>query len=730
MKSSNENVRLLRPLLRGIPLIALAIACALIAASFYLKYATPMYESTAKIRLADTKDGSASTNLFKDLDVFVSANKIGAEVEVLKSSVIMNKTLDSLPFDVTTYRVGKMRRQELYREAPFAVVYQLSNEALYDRVFKLDIPDGVHFNLQLPGHKDFVHGRLGEGVNIPDGKLLIARNDTLLAQRSDLTLPDKYEFVINSRRKLVDASLAALDITSIDKEIPILRLNFKSPVAQKAADFVNEMSKTYVEDYVQTKCAAANITVNFLNNQLQQVGGRLDASENAIEQYRNEKNIINLRQETETDLRKIADMKVQQTNVRMSLEATQNLEKYMVVGRDNTVELAPNFEAYTDLLATELVKKMKNLQAEKKDLLTKYTPDYEEVKLVDAKLKDISNYLEEGIRNTRKSLQTKYDRLSHDINVAEGAFDGLPTKEKTMGILNRTHALNEETYNFLNTKRNEAEIARAASISFHRVISPGEVPAAPITPNRTLIKVLAVFLAFLGSVLLIYVVHAVKGKVNSVANIERASSAPVAATTPMLLKPEAIQRHFHKLAIKLEIKGMLSPASVLAVSSFSENEGKSYNALHTALELVRQQKKVLLLDTDGKLEMADMLPGVLGLEYHNMARTPQLFSNSDVLQKQLTAWKTAYDIIIIRNEPVTEASNGLMLMKLADANLFLFDSRRTRARMVTEAELLQSEYHFNNFQYLLNREGYNPNVLQPLWAGILRLLRKNQSVRA
>jgi uncharacterized protein involved in exopolysaccharide biosynthesis len=711
MKSSNENIRLLKPFFRGLPIIAGVIFIALLAAKRYLKYATPMYESTAKIRLADTKDGSPSANLYKDFDVFTSATKIGGELEVLKSKVIINKTLDSLDFDVTMYRVGQMRKVELYHQSPVFVAYNFTNEKNYDKVFDLTINKDNTLSLKIPGKKEIKKGVLGKSIQLEEGEMQIIRNDSLLKQKPGLLLADHYEFIINSRQRLADFVVGNLDISSVDKEIPILRLNFKNQVPEKAANFINKLAQTYVNDYVETKCKAANTTVEFLNQQLQEVGGKLSASENAIASYRDAKNIINIRQETETDLRKIADMKVQQTNVKMNLEAIQNLEKYMVKGRDNVLELAPNFEAYTDLLATELVKKMKQLQAEKKDLLTKYTPEYEEVKNIDDKLKDISVYLEEGIRNTRKSLETKYSRISDDIDEAEKVFVGLPGREKTMGILNRNFSLNEETYNFLHGKRTEAQIARAATISFHRIISPGEVPQNPVSPNSTLIKVLAIFLGFLGSVALIYLVHAIKGKVNDNATIEKKSSVPVAANTPMLRKQQDIRSYFHKMAIQLEIKNMLPANGILALSSFSKKEGKSFNTWNLAKELAAQHKKVLVADADGSLEKYAMVKDIINVTYINLSETEGVFTNSENLSRQITRWKKEYDHILIKNEPLNNASNGLLLMKKADTNLFLLDSRRTGAKMVTEADLLQEEYSFNIMQFLLNRSGYKPNLL-------------------
>ena len=64
---------------------------AVLTMSKYLNYVTPMYESVSKIKLADVKEGAASATMYKDFDVFATTNKIGAEVEVVKSPVVIKR---------------------------------------------------------------------------------------------------------------------------------------------------------------------------------------------------------------------------------------------------------------------------------------------------------------------------------------------------------------------------------------------------------------------------------------------------------------------------------------------------------------------------------------------------------------------------------------------------------------------------------------------------------------
>jgi tyrosine-protein kinase Etk/Wzc len=93
-----ESLKILKPYLRGLPIIILCMLAGIWIAKKYLSYTTPMYESTTKLRLADVGESVTGANLFKDLDVFASANKIAAEIEVIKSHVLLEKVIDKLGY--------------------------------------------------------------------------------------------------------------------------------------------------------------------------------------------------------------------------------------------------------------------------------------------------------------------------------------------------------------------------------------------------------------------------------------------------------------------------------------------------------------------------------------------------------------------------------------------------------------------------------------------------------
>ncbi len=711
---NNENVRFLKPLLRGFPIVVLAMIIAVLAAKKYLNYVTPMYESTAKLKLADTQEGVPSANLFKDFDVFATPNKISTEIEVLKSTSLIEKTLEKLPFSTEIYRKGKVRSVELFGDSPIKVESILNDEKNYDKKFIINITSNQNFTIKASDSAKEVKGTFGVPTAIKGGKLLITKNDSYLQSKPGAKIVDQYEVEFLSREKLLDKVNKNLDIVSVDKDVPVIRINYKSNVPEKASLIVNTLAETYIQDYIENKYRAANTTVDFLKNEIGQANNKLSGAENRIENYRNKENIINIPQETETDLRKISQLKIQKSNLKMNLDAIKNLNDYISEGKDNYLDLAPNFEAFNDLLSTEMVKNMKLLQAEKKELLLTYTPEHEKVKVIDSKIKDLTDYQTESIKNTQRNLQIKYNDIDRDIQIAEQAFIGLPEKEKLLNIMNREFNLYEKNYNFLNEKRIDAEIAKAAKISFHKIITRGEMPKLPVSPMRSIIIIVAAIMSMIGSIALIYAVHFAKAKVNDVYTIEKNSTIPVAFTTPFIKSREKTMHHFLENVLEMELKEIIKDKNLICITSYDKSKQHMFHSKNIIKALQAQSRKVLVIDVAGNLK------DIENIDYIDFSEEKNLRLTSTDIENLIREKMTGNDLCIINNQSIKQGKLPLLFLKMADENLFVLDSRKTAEKTIMNVELLKDEYKLTNLWFVLNKEGYNPSLMTSIKSFINR----------
>jgi hypothetical protein len=361
-----------------------------------------------------------------------------------------------------------------------------------------------------------------------------------------------------------------------------------------------------------------------------------------------------------------------------------------------------------------MVKNMKLLQAEKKELLLTYTPEHEKVKVIDSKIKDLTDYQTESIKNTQRNLQIKYNDIDRDIQIAEQAFIGLPEKEKLLNIMNREFNLYEKNYNFLNEKRIDAEIAKAAKISFHKIITRGELPKQPVSPMRSIIIIVAAIMSMIGSIALIYAVHFAKAKVNDVYTIEKNSTIPVAFTTPYIKNRENIMHHFLENVLEMELKEIIKDKNLICITSYDKSKQHMFHSKNIIKALQAQSRKVLVIDVAGNLK------NIENIDYIDFSEEKNLRLTSTDIENLIREKMTGNDLCIINNQSIKQGKLPLLFLKMADENLFVLDSRKTAEKTIMNVELLKDEYKLTNLWFVLNKEGYNPSLMTSIKSFINR----------
>jgi uncharacterized protein involved in exopolysaccharide biosynthesis len=707
----NEQLRILRPYLRGLPLILLAMIAGFLFAKKYLSYTKPMFESTTKLKLADLNQGATGNNLFKDLDVFASTNKIATEIEVLKSQVLIEKTLIDLDFAEELSRIGRVMTKELVHDKPFFHHLLIHDDSYYNKDWIIKVQDTLNYTVSTADMTSEFSGVFGDTLPLGNSAtLLLQKNTDLMATKSHLEITGKYKLVKYSTTRLIEKVVTNLDVISVDKDVAILSIIYKSSIPEKAAKFTNALAQTYINDYIEEKFKTADVTAGFLDQQIAKVYQDLSRAEMKIEGYRVNNNIINIRQETETELRKIAQLKIQQTNVQMSLEAIKELDEYIKEGKDDFLKLAPNFEAFTDLLSTEMIKKVKQLQLERADLLLIYKMDHELVENTDKKIKYYTDYFIESINNTRKSLETKHDKLTSNIEEAELVFIGLPERERMLTILNREFQIHQQSYIFLNEKRIEAEIAKAAKHAFHRIIHRANIPEISVSPNRPVITIVSTLLGMTGAMTFIFLVNASKARVNDLSSLEKNTDIPVLYSAPHFKSLQQAQSFFKNETFKLDMKRMLPVNSSIAFSSFGKNHGARVHLRRLLSVLVRERRNCILLTFDEAY--FNSLPKGRALLLAQDQLTSFTFAS---LQEWYNTLCRKYDLVLVDNFSLPKNAESIVFMGLAHQNICVVDTRKTHMKRIGELNVINAKNNIPNLHLVINNHKYSPSLLWEGW---------------
>jgi uncharacterized protein involved in exopolysaccharide biosynthesis/Mrp family chromosome partitioning ATPase len=598
MSEISDIKRLLYPLVKGLPWLLIFMFLSVFTAWRLTIYQTPVFETKAVILLDDHTSGFSDNNLYADLDIFSESNNVLTEVEMVKSNVILLSALKRMPTNIEYYRVGKLRTSELYNKTPFTIKIDPIPFKKYNELITIKILDTERIHVVFDA--DTIKLKFGDSVS-RNGYNFTINKETLWElkhERKDIV--GDYLFRVNTNDFLLSNFIEGhLFIKEIDKNVDVIQIHFEGENAQRVADFANAVAAAYLADHTTTKMHAAELTETFLNERTNATHDKLIEVENRLESYRLNNRVLNIKQETETNLRKIAQLEVQSVNLKLKLVALDSLEKSIGTDRSKFLQIAPSYESYGGLLFTELVKKIQSLEFERTDLLIKYNKNSTEIRTIDQKIDNLLIYVIENIKSHRKNTAFQMSRINADIKEAKKRMDKLPTTEKDMVMLKREFSTLQDLFNFLKKKQMEAGIAKLAQLHFHRVIEEANVPLYPSRPNKGFNVALAGFLSLLLSVAFIYILEAIKSTINSRHQLEKLTNTKVLG---------AVKHNAHKTmdgsftAVISELLPIIKnkPGVSISMNSSVSSEGKTYIAQQTAIALANLGYQVLLIDFNSR----------------------------------------------------------------------------------------------------------------------------------
>lgn len=707
--------RLIVPFVKGLPIIIGSLLIALFIAKKIIQYSVPQYQSIAKIKLDDSKNGLSSNNLFEDFDLFAREHKIETEAEVLKSSLLIKQAINKLELDVYLSRIGTLKKTKLYKETPLLFTYNKNNFTAYDKIYTLVVSSNSEFKIFEEDSKTaLVEATFGKPFLVNNSELTIDLNTKVLNNKK-LDIVGTYEFEIRSINKWAKVIKEQLDVKAVDKEIPIIRVVMKTESPEFSADFSNTLCNIYIQDYISTKSKTAKKTLDFVDQRMLEIQKMLSKSEDNLETYKLKHKVINILQETETGIRGLSNLQLQAIQLELEEKSIIDLEAYISSG-DYYDETAILF-GFGDLTLTELVKKLKLFSDEKKDLTLKYTENHPKVTNTQQKIDDVKDYIKEAITQNKRNIKTKRFEIQSKIDVMSKQFDDVPTRERELRMLQRDFQINESVYSFLAQKKLEAQIASSALISFHRIIQEATVAKKPVSPNKTLITFVLGLLGIFIGLFAVYSQKYLKGTIQDKTDIEKHTATPVIGVITDTKNPQEINLGFTTLATNLKLKSNGQKQTFLITSSIKQ-EGKTYISENLAQTYLEMGYSVATIDINPyhktqtiEQSLEDLLTEkqvVKTQNYISIGLTAKESSGTKVLSHKnmetlITSIQNAYDIVIIDSPGSIISINALTLLKYCTKCLYVVCSNKSKVQYLTNIENIKEDYKYDNMGIVFNK---------------------------
>ncbi|MCZ4310099.1 MULTISPECIES: polysaccharide biosynthesis tyrosine autokinase [Vibrio] len=271
---------------------------------------TPIYKADALIQIEEKSSGGISSMVGDMGELFSQESSATAEVEIIKSRMILGKTVDK--FNLTTaispnYApiVGKGFAR-LTGDINHIVVshFILPNYASsYAHTIKiLDAEQGT-YQLVRDDERIILQGRVGELETADDYSLFV----------SGFESHNDFEFSIGKRSRLeaIGWLKSSLALSEQGKQTGILKLSFEGENKQQISEILNHISQIYFLQNVKRNSAEAEKSLSFLESHLPGIKSELTGYEDVLNNYRQENESIDLGLEAQSTLKVMVELEAQ-----------------------------------------------------------------------------------------------------------------------------------------------------------------------------------------------------------------------------------------------------------------------------------------------------------------------------------------------------------------------------------------------------------------------------------
>jgi tyrosine-protein kinase Etk/Wzc len=536
----------------------------------------------------------------------------------------------------------------------------------------------------------------------------------------------EYLLYFNDINGLVGNYLGKLNVGKLSENSEILSLTVKGNEPNRDLDYLNELTKTYIQYGLNEKNKTSENAIRFIDMQLTSVGDSLHHAAQKFSDFRSSNKIVDLTQEGTMVVNKLAELQKDKAMSDMKLEYFRNLKNYLGSSEQMRQVVAPSIVGITDPLFNNLVIKLIELYGKREVLSYSAKENSPNFEMLDREIKMTRKNLDENLRNIMDNAEIEANQIDDQIRKSSSEMAHLPAIEQQMIGIKGRFEMNKEMSDFLQKKRAEAAISLASNAPDAFILDAAyPETTSMLGPLKSKFLMFGILIGLLIPMLIIFIYDYLNDKVRGMEQLERKTKLPIVGAIahnnydtdfPVVEHPKAaISESFRGLRTNLKFMLPGPAKKVIAVHSTIPGEGKTFVSVNLASIIAMNNLNVLLVGCDmrkpslqklfdhkdsqglsnyliGQVTLNEIIQPtkVKGLSFVPSGHIPpnpaELLENP-LFDQFLDEVRARFDIVIMDNAPISIITDSVIVGRKADANLFILRqeySHRDQIKFVNE----------------------------------------------
>jgi polysaccharide biosynthesis transport protein len=530
--------------------------------------------------------------------------------------------------------------------------------------------------------------------------------------------------------RVIDRFLSDLTVSPV-RNSRLVDVKFELADAVLSAQIANAIAKAYIEQNLEFKFLSSKEASDWLGERLAEQRKQVEASEQALQRYREQTDGGSLEDRQNIVVQKLADL-----NAAVTRAKTERLQKEAAYEQVRALSERNALDTFPAILANTFIQQQKaeiaDLQRQQAQLSEKLGPRHPDMLKLTNAIQAAETKLQAEIAKVVQSVRNEYQASAIQEQSLAAALeqqkhDALSLNRKGIdyGVLQRDAATNRQIFDSLLQRAKETGVATELKTSNIRVVDAAETPRKPASPNPPTNLLLGFFGGLTLSLGLTFFFEYLDNRIKTPEEVKAHLGLPFLGMVPALFgqegrdplmhdgAPQSFAEAFRAIRTNVLFSSTDEGPRTVVVTSTAPGEGKTLVATNLAIALAQASLRVLIIDADmrkprvhgifkqpqepglsnvlvGNAKASESVqstavPGLWALSAGMLPPNPAELLGSKRFKEFVTSLEQHFDWIVIDTPPVMAVTDSAIAGHVAQGIVFVLGSEMTSRHMAQRA---------------------------------------------
>ncbi|WP_198341817.1 GumC family protein [Oceanisphaera avium] len=442
--------------------------------------------------------------------------------------------------------------------------------------------------------------------------------------------------------------------------------------AAAAVEITNALAKAYIESELDAKQATAKTATIWMEAQLEELKEHLHDSEQALQDFLEEKGLVNLNGITTISADQLTNNSTRLSDGRRAFYEAESMYRQVAnIRKSDYMRLASVPAVMADPVVTQFKAAEATASSKVEELKKRYGNQHPLMIAATTELASAQANLRAQVEQVVASIENSYQLAKANNNALTNTYEenkdniqDITRNEFKVRELQREVETNRSLYDTFLTRLKETTARQSLETAGARIIDEAVFPKYPIKPKKKLIVALASVVALIIGIGFALLIEALSNRFRSTADLETKLRRPVMGVLPAVKNKRSGIYHAYldpqetsfadgirNIRTNLILSQAKEAYKTIFVTSTAVNEGKSTVANNLAIAL-GSMERVLLIDSN----LRDPI----------VAKNYQISANHAGLI-DLISGKTALENCVVKHDGIDIMPTGVMQANALDA---------------------------------------------------------------